>query len=163
MGLDVDAVIAHHPHVAQPLVHQNNKWLAFSLGNFVFDIEEHLGRSQVNEGLIIEVKFNAAGIECTGVPVQIDPKNATLSLSKLSTWQETQSAFYQHSYWLQWTKECNHIRNEERILTQRNSATSVNLTDSKNSFLSKWSSLFNAPRRSLFFGDVCYRLFFRYL
>lgn len=163
MGLDVDVVIAHHPHVAQPIVHQNNKWLAFSLGNFVFDIEEHHGRAHVNEGLMIELKFDASGIQCLGVPLRIDPMTAMVSLSKLSAWHETQSGYYHRSYLYQWAAECNRIRKEEHLLTLRNMASAINLPNSKNSFQTKWGSLFNAPRRSLFFGDICYRIFFRYL
>ncbi len=30
-------VIGHHPHVLQPLIEYNNGWIAYSLGNFVFD------------------------------------------------------------------------------------------------------------------------------
>ncbi len=163
MGLDVDVIIAHHPHVAQPLIHQNNKWMAFSLGNFVFDIEEHQGRAHVNEGLMIEMKIDAAGIHCTGVPVRIDPIAAMVSLSKLSVWQETQRSFYRRSYGYQWAAECNRIRKEERLLSIRSNGTSAHIETSAESSSTKWSSLFNPPRRSLFFGDICFRLFYRFL
>ncbi|MDP3725205.1 MAG: CapA family protein [Nanoarchaeota archaeon] len=32
-----DLVIGHHPHVAQEVEKYKNGWIAYSLGNFVFD------------------------------------------------------------------------------------------------------------------------------
>lgn len=32
-----DIIIGHHPHVIQPIEKYNNGWIAYSLGNFVFD------------------------------------------------------------------------------------------------------------------------------
>lgn len=47
-----DLVIGHHSHVVQPVEEYNNGWIAYSLGNFVFD----QGFSQKTmEGLMLEV------------------------------------------------------------------------------------------------------------
>lgn len=32
-----DIIVGHHPHVSEPLVQYKNGWIAYSLGNFIFD------------------------------------------------------------------------------------------------------------------------------
>lgn len=47
-----DLIIGHHPHVIQPVEKYKNGWIAYSLGNFVFD----MGFSkETMEGLLLEV------------------------------------------------------------------------------------------------------------
>lgn len=47
-----DLVIGHHPHVTQPVVKYKNGWIAYSLGNFVFD---QYFSEETMTGLILEV------------------------------------------------------------------------------------------------------------
>lgn len=47
-----DIVVGHHPHVVQPVVQYRQGWIAYSLGNFIFD----QGFSpETMEGLLLEV------------------------------------------------------------------------------------------------------------
>jgi len=56
-----DMIVGSHPHVVQPLENYHNHWIAYSLGNFVFDQERpaaHLGlmlRARVRDKHIIDV------------------------------------------------------------------------------------------------------------
>jgi len=55
----VDLVIGHHPHVVQEIEFYKGKYIAYSLGNFVFDqdfSEETMG------GIILEVDLDEIGI-----------------------------------------------------------------------------------------------------
>ncbi len=55
-----DLIIGHHPHVIQPVENYNNGWIAYSLGNFVFD----QGFSkETMEGLSLEVIITKEGIK----------------------------------------------------------------------------------------------------
>lgn len=47
-------VIGHHPHVTQPVVKYKNGYIAFSLGNFVFDQSEE-NNEGVTRGMLLEV------------------------------------------------------------------------------------------------------------
>ena len=49
-----DAVIGHHPHVLQPVVHTGEKLVAFSLGNFVWGPRQHL----TGETGVLQVDFD---------------------------------------------------------------------------------------------------------
>ncbi len=47
-----DLIIGHHPHVIQPVEEYKNGWIAYSLGNFVFD---QSFSEETMEGLLLEV------------------------------------------------------------------------------------------------------------
>ncbi|MXW96668.1 MAG: CapA family protein [Acidimicrobiaceae bacterium] len=48
-----DAVIGHHPHVLQPVVHTGDKLVAFSLGNFIWEPRQHMS----GETGVLQVDF----------------------------------------------------------------------------------------------------------
>lgn len=65
-----DLVIGHHPHVVQPIEKYKNGWIAYSLGNFVFD----QGFSQETmEGLLLEIIIENKKIK------EVNPKKVKLS------------------------------------------------------------------------------------
>lgn len=49
-----DMIIGHHPHVVQKIEKYNNGWIAYSLGNFVFDQNFS---EETMEGLLLEIKI----------------------------------------------------------------------------------------------------------
>lgn len=62
-----DLIIGHHPHVLQPVIRYKNGIIAFSLGNFLFDM---FHSSNVREGVVLEVVFERGqGIsyKCHGI------------------------------------------------------------------------------------------------
>lgn len=50
-----DLIIGHHPHVIQEVENYKNGWIAYSLGNFVFD---QYFSEETMEGLILRVAIN---------------------------------------------------------------------------------------------------------
>jgi poly-gamma-glutamate synthesis protein (capsule biosynthesis protein) len=56
MAIDfgVDLVVGHHPHVVQPLIQYKNVYIAYSLGNFVFD---QYFSPETMEGGLLEVNI----------------------------------------------------------------------------------------------------------
>ena len=55
-----DAVIGHHPHVAQGMEVYKNKPIFYSLGNFVFD---QYFSAETQTGLAVEFIFNGQGLD----------------------------------------------------------------------------------------------------
>lgn len=47
-----DIVLGHHPHVVQPLEEYNGGWIAYSLGNFVFD---QYFSEETMKGMLLEI------------------------------------------------------------------------------------------------------------
>ncbi len=56
MAIDygADLVIGHHPHVTQPVENYNGKYIAYSLGNFVFD---QYFSEETMKGFLLEIKI----------------------------------------------------------------------------------------------------------
>jgi poly-gamma-glutamate synthesis protein (capsule biosynthesis protein) len=66
-----DMIVGSHPHVVQPLENYHDRWIAYSLGNFVFDQENpatHRGLmlkavvrdKQIAEVLPIDININSS-------------------------------------------------------------------------------------------------------
>jgi poly-gamma-glutamate capsule biosynthesis protein CapA/YwtB (metallophosphatase superfamily) len=56
MAIDygADLIIGHHPHVTQPVENYNGKYIAYSLGNFVFD---QYFSEETMKGFLLEVRL----------------------------------------------------------------------------------------------------------
>ena len=53
-----DLVIGSHPHVLQGFENYKDRWIAYSLGNFIFTVNQHAPTSRT---AILEADCNAAG------------------------------------------------------------------------------------------------------
>jgi poly-gamma-glutamate synthesis protein (capsule biosynthesis protein) len=64
-----DLIVGSHPHVVQPLKRVGGRWVAYSLGNFVFDQKA----PATHRGLLLKVTVRDKKIaEVTKVPVEIN-------------------------------------------------------------------------------------------
>jgi len=74
-----DIILGHHPHVLQGIEHYRQKVIAYSLGNFVFDMQEGTSR----ESIILKITISADNaIKVNLLPVFIDSSYRP-TLSKL--------------------------------------------------------------------------------
>ncbi len=65
-----DLVLGHHPHHIQPIEHYNGKYIAYSLGNFVFDQE---WSQETSQGVVLRFTFDGNNvIDITATPIIID-------------------------------------------------------------------------------------------
>ncbi|MBI1983891.1 MAG: CapA family protein [Acidobacteria bacterium] len=64
-----DLIVGGHPHVVQPLEEYQGRWIAYSLGNFVFDQKA----PATYRGIMLKVTVSNREItEVTPVPITID-------------------------------------------------------------------------------------------
>lgn len=64
-----DLIIGHHPHWTQPPERYQNKWIIYSLGNFVFD---QMWSEETRIGWVAEIEINPEDVSLTGLwPVKI--------------------------------------------------------------------------------------------
>lgn len=64
-----DLIVGAHPHVVQPVENYNGHWIAYSLGNFVFDQKTDPSR----HGIMLKVTLTGKQIsDVTPVPITID-------------------------------------------------------------------------------------------
>lgn len=68
-----DIILSQHPHVVQAVDFINNKFVAYSLGNFVFD---QMWSEETREGLVAKVYFGRKKIlDIDLIPIKIDNFN----------------------------------------------------------------------------------------
>lgn len=68
-----DIIIAHHPHVVQAVQIIDNKFIAYSLGNFVFD---QMWSEETREGLIARIFIkNKKVLKVDLIPIKIEDYN----------------------------------------------------------------------------------------
>ncbi|MDD5599449.1 MAG: CapA family protein [Victivallaceae bacterium] len=58
-----DLVIGHHPHVPEGIEQYKNGWIAYSLGNFVFDYPYHREFRDTDHGYLFNVVISAHSVE----------------------------------------------------------------------------------------------------
>ena len=64
-----DLIVGSHPHVVQPLEQYRGRWVAYSLGNFIFDQRD----AATHRGLMLKVTLRDKKIaEVTKVPIEIN-------------------------------------------------------------------------------------------
>ena len=61
-------VIGHHPHVIQKIEEYEEGWIAYSLGNFLFD--QYFSKETM-EGMLLKVKANKKGINAV-TPIKVE-------------------------------------------------------------------------------------------
>lgn len=76
-----DIIVGHHPHVLQPIRRSGEKYICYSLGNFVFDQKGE----QESTSLIVRFDFSPNGIACHSYGVKIIDCKPTLTSPTPST------------------------------------------------------------------------------
>ena len=67
-----DLIVGTHPHVVQPVEEYNGRWIAYSLGNFIFDQKAR----GTNRGLMLRVRVAGKEIaEVVQVPISISAES----------------------------------------------------------------------------------------
>lgn len=71
-----DLIVGHHPHVVQETAVQSDRFVAYSLGNFVFD----QGQGETGQGLALRAVFDADGLlGVQALPVWAGPRPRLIS------------------------------------------------------------------------------------
>jgi poly-gamma-glutamate synthesis protein (capsule biosynthesis protein) len=66
-----DLIVGSHPHVVQPLEPYNTRWIAYSLGNFIFDQKS----AATHRGLMLRVTVRDKQIaDVTPIPININSR-----------------------------------------------------------------------------------------
>ncbi|RLC36088.1 hypothetical protein DRH27_05770, partial [Candidatus Falkowbacteria bacterium] len=86
-----DIIIGHHPHVVQGIEIYNNKFIFYSLGNFVFD---QYFSSDTQEGLAVGILLKEASLTC-----ELFPLKSRLSQTELMNKEEIKEFFNKIIRW----------------------------------------------------------------
>lgn len=81
-----DAVVAHHPHVAQGYERMGGKPVFYSLGNFIFDTDYQRAQCDTDKGLLLRLRFDKKGIDFEALPTHIDRENKKVDVGDDMSW-----------------------------------------------------------------------------
>jgi poly-gamma-glutamate synthesis protein (capsule biosynthesis protein) len=78
-----DLIVGHHPHVPQDITIQENRVIAFSLGNFLFD----QGQGETAHGVALRPFFDKKGLRALqALPLQAGPRPRIATMAEAKTW-----------------------------------------------------------------------------
>ena len=72
--MGADAVVGHHPHVPMNYERVGEKYIFYSLGNFIFDTDYQRAQYHTEEGVVLKLLFSedALGFEALGIRIDRD-------------------------------------------------------------------------------------------
>jgi poly-gamma-glutamate synthesis protein (capsule biosynthesis protein) len=110
----IDVIVCHHSHTVQPYEKiDENKYIFYSLGNFIFDLQNHRNKSYLNDSLILKFQFNKLDFNFDFMPLKIKPELGEVVMAGKGVKQffELGYAGYDNKSWYH---EC------ERVVMERN-------------------------------------------
>lgn len=125
----VDVIICHHSHTVQPYEKiAKNKYIFYSLGNFIFDLPNHKNKSFLNDSLVLKLSFTSADIEVDYLPVTLNPDKGRVDSNPLITnsFYDLQVEGYSKD---KWYRECS------RVVEERNPIN--NTSESKRNLITR--------------------------
>ena len=71
LDMGADAVVCHHPHVPMNYERVGEKYIFYSLGNFIFDTDYQRAQYHTDEGVVLKLKLSedALGFEAMGIRI----------------------------------------------------------------------------------------------
>jgi poly-gamma-glutamate synthesis protein (capsule biosynthesis protein) len=87
-----DLVIGHHPHVTQGIEQYKNGWIAYSLGNFVFDLDYMSRIENTRQGYLFSVGVSSHSVE----DIKVIPYNIIRDNAAVETCSEKELADYEN-------------------------------------------------------------------
>ncbi|MBB1328168.1 CapA family protein [Pseudoalteromonas sp. SR43-7] len=154
----VDIIICHHSHTIQPYERiADNKYIFYSLGNFIFDLPNHKNKSFLNDSLILKLSFTTADITIDYLPVKLIPVEGKVisSIIEPRFFYDLQVEGYSKD---KWHRECTRVV-EERNPINNTSESKRNLITRFAGFLKKAEVLLLNPEfRGIVIGHLLNRL-----
>lgn len=78
LDLGADIIVAHHPHVVQNYERVGEKYIFYSLGNFIFDTENQRDFAHTDAGILLGVDFKKDSFSFNHLPIRINRTKGTV-------------------------------------------------------------------------------------
>jgi Putative enzyme of poly-gamma-glutamate biosynthesis (capsule formation) len=72
LKMDIDVIVAHHPHVVQGYETINHKKVFYSLGNFIFDSTYQRAQEGTEQGMLVKLNFTKEAYTFNHLPIEIN-------------------------------------------------------------------------------------------
>ena len=72
LKMDIDVIVAHHPHVVQGYETIKGKKVFYSLGNFIFDSTYQRAQEGTEQGMLVKLNFTKEAYTFDHLPIEIN-------------------------------------------------------------------------------------------
>lgn len=166
---DCDLIIAHHPHIFQGYEKYCEKYIFYSLGNFVFDIPQHKNIQFINKTGILSFSLTKEKIEFKIIPVHINVELGLLEYGSndfIKDFSILSSRINDRDYFKFWIIDAyraffqsNLNKKDQKGQMARRHKSIFELIRDKSSF-QRLFLLFSSPnKRPLIFGAILFKIF----
>ena len=83
LGMGVDVIVAHHPHVPENYEFVDGKPVFYSLGNFIFDTDYQRLQPHTDTGVLLKLTFTESEVTFEAVGTKIDRTTGKISKAPL--------------------------------------------------------------------------------
>ncbi|ASB50705.1 CapA family protein [Alkalitalea saponilacus] len=162
---ELDIIIGHHSHTFQGAETVNNTLIFYSLGNFVFDIENNRIYDYVNESAILNMEFSKDKFSYCITPIKIDYSSGSIKIHTDDFINHIDHISRFDKYYNKWIKDAYRVIYKRNITEQQ--AVGKQLLRSQSVFRILFSIktykriltlLLDENQRSVFLGAFYYKL-----
>ena len=82
LNMGADVIIAHHPHVVQNWERVGEKYIFYSLGNFVFDTDYQRKQKYSEYGVLVKLQFTEEALSWESLATKVDRENNRIIVSE---------------------------------------------------------------------------------
>lgn len=78
ISFGADVIVAHHPHIVQEYEKTGQKYIFYSLGNFIFDTDHQRKFAHTENGILLKICFEKDSFSFQHLPICINRKTQTV-------------------------------------------------------------------------------------
>ena len=82
----------------------DNKFIFYSLGNFIFDIEQQRNKKYISDSVLLDIRFTKSKITYSNIPIKIDASNEKIFIQ--DTFNGFKGLSHFSNYTRRWQQEC---------------------------------------------------------
>jgi poly-gamma-glutamate synthesis protein (capsule biosynthesis protein) len=166
----VDVIVAHHSHVFQGYEEFQGKYIFYSLGNFIFDIDIHDKYDYTDKSAILKLLFSKEKINISFLPVLIDKCEGKVKKCRNEFIEHILKLSDFNDYFFKWSKEAHRVFFEiSKQSAEKKTSNSEVPIRSKHIIdllfsLKFYKSLFlilNSHMRDIFVSAMIYKIFIK--
>ncbi len=83
LDMGADAVVCHHPHVPMNYEKVGDKYIFYSLGNFIFDTDYQRAQYNTETGIVLQLHFTDSAFDFTAHGIHLNRTAGRLALGEL--------------------------------------------------------------------------------
>ena len=117
----VDVVVGHHSHTTQGWEQHGAGWIFYSLGNFVFDLQDHRLRQYTDVSGLVSITCSKERLDFETIPIRLDWQKGVVVAGEESFHKHLQHISDFSDYPRQWREDAYRVLFGRRPVSARTS------------------------------------------